>query len=157
MGLFDQSQMEAINRAAQKSKQSLANAPKPVRINSLNAELEATSNTVREYFKNSNAIIITDRNELHEYISKIIEYGFAGIDTETTGLDKLHDYIVGASLYAPNVPEAYIPLKHRIPIFEDFYRGQLSYEDITEEFQRLVDAGTKLIFANADFDLSMIY
>ena len=157
MGLFDQSQMEAINRAAQKSKQSLANAPKPVRINSLNAELEATSNTVREYFKNSNAIIITDRNELHEYISKIIEYGFAGIDTETTGLDKLHDYIVGASLYAPNVPEAYIPLKHRIPIFEDFYRGQLSYEDTTEEFQRLVDAGTKLIFANADFDLSMIY
>lgn len=157
MGLFDQSQMEAINRAAQKSKQSLANVPKPVRINSLNAELEATSNTVREYFKNSNAIIITDRNELHEYISKIIEYGFAGIDTETTGLDKLHDYIVGASLYAPNVPEAYIPLKHRIPIFEDFYRGQLSYEDTTEEFQRLVDAGTKLIFANADFDLSMIY
>lgn len=156
MGLFTPAQLDKINKSAEKSKQTLEQ-PVAVKTKSINAELNRISDQVIEYFKDSPAILITSKSQLHEYIDKCIEYGYAGIDTETTGLDRIKDTIVGASLYVPGMPECYIPSKHLVPIFNQPYSDQLSYEDIGHEFERLVDAKTKMIFANADFDISMIY
>ena len=156
MSLFTPAQLDKINKSAEKSKQALEK-PVATKTRSINAELNRISDEVVQYFKDSPAILITSKSQLHDYISKCIEYGYAGIDTETTGLDRLKDTIVGSSLYVPGQPEVYIPSKHLVPIFNQLYKDQLTYEEIGEELQRLVDAKTKMIFANADFDISMIY
>ena len=156
MGLFTQTQIDQINRVAKKSQSVSAPAPSK-KATSINDEIIAASNSVKEYFKDSEAILITTKQELHEYIDKVIESGYCGIDTETTGLDRNRDYIIGASLYYPGGVECYIPMKHRIPIFEDFYKNQLSYEDVCDEFSRFANKECKLIFANANFDLYMIW
>lgn len=156
MSLFTPAQLDKINKSAEKSKQALEK-PVATKTRSINAELNRISDEVVQYFKDSPAILITSKSQLHDYISKCIEYGYAGIDTETTGLDRIKDTIVGASLYVPGQPEVYIPSKHLVPIFNQLYKDQLTYEEIGEELQRLIDAKTKMIFANADFDISMIY
>lgn len=156
MSLFTPAQLDKINKSAEKSKQALEK-PVATKTKSINAELNRISEEVIQYFKDSPAILITSKSQLHDYVSKCIEYGYAGIDTETTGLDRIKDTIVGVSLYAPGQPECYIPSKHLVPIFNQPYKDQLTYEEIGEELQLLVDAKTKMIFANADFDISMIY
>lgn len=156
MGLFSSADIAKVNELAKKS-ESLTELPKSSKIRGLSAEVARASDNVIKYFADSPAILITSEEELHEYITKAIECGYVGIDTETTGLDRIHDTIVGASLYYPGGVECYIPMKHLIPIFDEPYKNQLSYEVVGKEFQRFVEAGSKMIFANADFDLSMIY
>ena len=155
LGLFTMSQLDEINKVAAKSKAALKPMKAP-KTKSISDDLNRISKNVTEYFKDSKAICIHSRAELHDYITECIKFGYAGIDTETTGLDRVNDYVVGASLFVPGMPECYIPMKHRVPIFENPYPDQLSYEDVTPEFQRLADEGCKLIFANADYDLAMI-
>lgn len=156
MGLWNTAQLDAINKVAAQSKE-LITPTKPTKSKSITDELATISKKVEEYFKDSQAILIHDKEELHEYITEAIAAGVAGIDTETTGLDRINDTIVGASLYYPGGVECYIPMQHLIPIFDTPRKGQLTYEEVGEEFQRFVDSKTRMIFANADFDLSMIW
>ena len=157
MSLFNSSQMARINEVAERTKQLNKEKPKAVRVSTVNAELNEMSKAVQEYFKDSKAILIRTKEQLHEYVTNCIEAGYAGIDTETTGLDRQNDWIVGASLYYPGGVECYIPMKHLVPIFETPYKGQLSYEEVSEEFKRMENSSIRLIFANADYDLAMIY
>jgi len=160
MGLFEISSLSEINELAKKSvapkvshhKQEHNQSP-----SSIKATLDAQSQEVLEYFKDSEAILITSKEQLHDYITEFLKVGIGGIDTETTGLDRYGDHIVGASLYYPGGVECYIPMKHIIPIFEEPYKDQLTYSEVAEEFRRLANKKSKLIFANADFDLAMIY
>lgn len=154
--LFSAVDAAKIQKSVQKSKQVLK-PPKSTNTKSIANELNAISQSVIEYFQGSEAILITSKDQLHDYVTKVLEAGIAGIDTETTGVDRVEDWVVGASLYYPGGEECYIPMKHIVPIFDTPYRGQLSYEEVREEFQRIVDSDTKLVFANADFDLAMIY
>ena len=156
MGLFSASIVAKVNEAAAKSNEQLK-PPSSISAKSVNDELIEMSNKVLEYFKDSEAKCVTTLEELHDYVDHCIKFGYAGIDTETTGLDRINDYMVGASLYAPGRPEIYIPLKHLVPLFETPYKNQFTYEELGKELQRLADNGVKLIFANADFDLAMIY
>lgn len=156
MALFSPAQIDQINQVAARSKEVLQPA-KSANTKTVNHELNTISEKVINYFKDSPAILITTADELHDYVTAALECGYAGIDTETTGLDRLHDTIVGVSLYYPGGVECYIPCKHLVPIFEEPYTNQLSYEEVGSEIQRFVDAKTKLIFANADYDISMIY
>lgn len=157
MSLFNSSQMARINEVAERTKQLNKEKPKAVRVSTVNAELNEMSKAVQEYFKDSKAILIRTKDQLHDYVTSCIEAGYAGIDTETTGLDRQNDWIVGASLYYPGGVECYIPMKHLVPIFESPYKGQLSYEEVSEEFKRMENSNIRLIFANADYDLAMIY
>ncbi|MCM1226151.1 MAG: DNA polymerase [Clostridium sp.] len=156
MGLFNKMQLEKINAAAKKSQQ-LAEPKKSVSRKTMNSELNQISESVKEYFKDSKAELITTEKQLHDYITQMIKAGIGGIDTETTGLDRQKDRIVGVCLYYPGGVEVYIPSKHIVPLFDEPYKNQLEYEKIGHELQRLVEAKTKLVFANADFDLSFIY
>lgn len=155
--LFSSGQMAQINAVAAKSKEVL----KPVKVSksvtSSQHEIEECNKAVLEYFKDSPAILITTREELHEYVLNAIEAGYCGIDTETTGLDRIRDTIVGFSLYYPGGLECYIPCRHLVPIFETLYPNQITYEDAAAELSLFLEAKTKLIFANADYDLAMIY
>lgn len=156
MGLFSISDINKINAAAQQSKQ-LITPIKAASPQTSQAELNRISNVVKAYFANSTAELISIEDQLHDYVTDIINYGYAGIDTETTGLDRRSDTIVGASLYVPGRNECYIPMKHMIPVFDSLYPGQLSYEVVQKEFDRIHNKNVRLVFANADFDLAMIY
>lgn len=156
MGLFSPTQIEQINKAAEKSLASL----EPVKNNDpskMGSEIREMSEKVIEYFQDSPSILIETAQQLEDYVDEAIRAGYCGIDTETTGLDRIKDYVVGASLYYPGGNECYIPMKHMVPIFEQPYKGQLTYEEVQHALQKFVTAGTKMIFANADFDLAMIY
>lgn len=155
MKLFSSSQIATINKVAEISKAS-KNNPKKVDKN-ITSELSRISQQVVEYFKDSEAILITTRDELHSYIDKVIEAGIFAYDTETTGLDRFRDHIVGSSLYYPGGVECYIPNKHLVPIFDQPYKNQLDYEDVKAEFDRLVSAKCKLVLFNADFDLAVTH
>lgn len=155
MKLFSSSQIATINKVAEISKASKSN-PKKVDKN-ITSELSRISQQVVEYFKDSEAILITTRDELHSYIDKVIESGIFAYDTETTGLDRFRDHIVGSSLYYPGGVECYIPNKHLVPIFDQPYKNQLDYEDVKAEFDRLVSAKCKLVLFNADFDLAVTH
>lgn len=157
MGLFDQTQMDQIDAVAAKSKEVLKPIKVSKNVTSSQHEIEESTRMVLEYFKDSPSILIEDAQELHDYVTKAIESGYCAIDTETTGKDKVKDTIVGCSLYYPGSVECYIPSKHIVPIFGTPYKGQLTYEDVAKELQRFVDAKTKMIFANADFDIAFIY
>ena len=157
MGLFSPSQMEQINAIAAKSKETLKPISSSKSITSVQRELEESTRTVLEYFKDSPAILITSVDQLHDYVTKVIESGYCGVDTETTGTDKVNDTVVGFSLYYPGGAECYVPCKHLVPIFNTPYTNQLTYEDARPELQRLVDAKVKTIWYNADFDIPMIY
>ena len=153
--LFNQAQIDQINAIAAKSK-----TLKPVKasksITATQNAINESTQAVLEYFKDSPAILITTREALHEYVLKAIEAGYCGIDTETTGTDRIHDTIVGFSLYYPGGTECYIPCKHKT-LVETLYKEQVSYEDAEAELKLFVEAKTKMIFANADFDLAFIY
>lgn len=155
MSLFKQSTVDQVNAIAAKSKELIPQI-KPV-SKSVSDQLNVISQQVVEYFKDSPAKLITTKEELHDYITACIESGYAAIDTETTGLDRINDTIVGWSIYTPGQVEVYIPCKHKKPIFETPYPNQFTYEECGQELQRLVDAKVRCIFANADFDIAMIY
>ena len=157
MGLFSMAEISEIQAIAEKSKQ--LEAPKKSQVGKRNipAQIEAISATVKEYFKDSPAKCCRTRQELHDYVTDMIDAGIGGIDTETTGLDRQKDWIVGSSLYYPGGVEIYIPNRHILPVFEEPYKDQLDYREVKEEFDRFRQKGTKLIFANAPFDLSMMF
>lgn len=157
MGLFSQNQLSQINAIAEKSRAVAEPQKKTASKKSVNAELLRISNDVLKYFKDSPAILISSKAELHDYVDECISAKYVAIDTETTGLDRIKDTIVGASLYYPGGTECYIPIKHMVPIFEVPYSEQLTYEEVQVEFQRLVDAQIFSEWANADFDLAMIF
>lgn len=158
MALFSKAQIDKINAIAAKSVEAAEQPTKKVtNAKSINDELQRISDDVLRYFKDSNAKLITTVEELHAYIDKCIEGKYVGYDVETTGLDRIHDYIVGFSLYVQGQPEVYIPIKHRVPVFETLYKNQLTYEQCQAELQRLVDAKCRMIMANADFDIAMTY
>ena len=159
MGLFTKDQISRINQVAEKSKEIAEFKPSGgnTKARGITNEVAEMSQKVIDYFQDSEAILISTEDQLHEYVTKLIDAGICSLDTETTGLDRVKDYIVGASLYYPGGVECYIPMKHRVPIFDELCKGQLTYEDVGREFQRIVDAGIKTVFANADFDLAMVY
>lgn len=156
MGLFSKLQKDKLIATAVKS-QTIEAPKKHINARSIKTQIDEISAKVLEHFPDSKAQLITSVDELHTYIDHLIICGICAIDTETTGLDRMKDHIVGWSMYFPDDVEVYIPCKHKVPIFETPYANQLSYEECGQELQRLITAKTKVVWANADFDLAMIW
>lgn len=158
MSLFSSADIAKINQTAKQSTKILEATNKTKKSNkSITSQLDQIYQKVLTHFQDSDAILINSKELLDEYIDKAIEGVYVGIDTETTGLDRQKDYIVGMSLYSMNGDKCYIPNKHLVPIFDEPYSGQLTYQDCHDALERLMEGGVKFIFANADYDLSMIY
>ena len=99
---------------------------------------------------------ITDENRLKEYIDKAIENGYISIDTETTGLDPITDEIVGGCIYTPGEKAAYIPINHISAITRTRLQNQLTNEQVGNQFKRLKENNTKIIYFNAKFDIRVM-
>ena len=79
MGLFSRAKMDEIDAIAEKSKEVL----KPIKVSksvtSSQHEIQESIKAVQEYFKDSPAILITSKAQLHEYVLKAIESGYKWI------------------------------------------------------------------------------
>lgn len=121
------------------------------RINAVVQQTQARLSHYKDQFE-----LIQTKSRLHEYIDKCIENNIIDIDTETTGLDPITDQIVGACIYTPGEKAAYIPINHISYITNQRLDGQLTNNEVAEEFQRLVDVNTQIIMFNAKFDIRVI-
>lgn len=101
-------------------------------------------------------LVIHSREELHDYIDACIKNNSIAIDTETNkSLDPLTGKVVGPCIYTKNQKQVYIPILH-VDESGNLLTNQVTKQDITEEFQRLIDTNTKCIFHNASFDVRFI-
>lgn len=101
-----------------------------------------------------NHIVINDNNSLERFFVKAKMNGILAIDTETSGLDVMNDFIVGISLYTPGELPCYVPISHIDYLTSEKCAGQLDADDVIKQLNNL--GGTKLFFHNAKFDLLMI-
>ena len=100
--------------------------------------------------------IISNKEDLHDYISAAISNGVMSIDTETTGLDPMLDEIAGICLYTPGQKTAYVPINHISYITFLRIPEQVPVQDVREELQRLADNNIKNIMFNGPFDIRFI-
>ena len=118
-------------------------------INTIKAMVEKNLGKYKDDY-----VIITDIQDLHDYITRCIHNKVVSIDTETTGLDPLLDEIVGICIYTPEEKPAYIPINHVSYVTGVKVDNQLSKDVILNEFERLeyVD----IIMFNAKFDIRVL-
>lgn len=94
--------------------------------------------------------LVTDEEYMREVVSNIIKENEIGYDTETTGLDKYNDKIVGHCIYAPTVDESYyIPFRHITG------ETQLHVDFVTDNLDTILDLVPKKICHNAQYDMHM--
>lgn len=102
--------------------------------------------------------VIRDEQELHDYISKAIECDYLSLDTETNNsLDPLTCKMAGLCLYVPNTRPVYVPVSHVIPGTDELLANQISLSFIADEFKRLKEHNTKIVYHNAVFDIRVCY
>lgn len=100
--------------------------------------------------------VITDRDELHKYITKAIENGIIAVDTETNNsLQPVSCKLMGACIYTPGLKNVYIPVNHVDPDTNVRLENQLTERDIFEEFSKL-DTGTLILAHNGKFDYEVL-
>lgn len=100
--------------------------------------------------------VITDRDELHRYITKAIENGIIAIDTETNNsLQPVSCKLMGACIYTPGLKNVYIPVNHVDPDTNVKLENQLTERDIFEEFSRL-DNRSLILTHNGKFDYEVL-
>jgi len=104
-------------------------------------------------------ICITDKDELIDYIDKIIENRRAALDTETTGLDIFNDDVVGFSLHTMGKKACYVPIRHLSRLSGRIDTSQLSPEFCAQQLNRLQEVKDliELDYFNAQFDMNMLY
>ena len=101
--------------------------------------------------------LVTTEERLDEYLEVIIKNGKASIDSETTGLDTMHDIIAGLCLYTEGEKGIYIPLNHISHMTHGKLKSNVSIEYIKKFLQKIADLNIKTIYHNAKFDMEFIY
>ena len=133
-------------------------AKKTVRGNNVASILEQIKVSVSKNLARykDDVTFIRDEKQVEEYITKCIDNGVIAIDTETTGLDCLQDFVVGSCLYTPNEKAVYLPHRHKSYITGQPLNNQISVEFMAMQYQRILDSGIKVIMHNAKFDKRII-
>ena len=102
-----------------------------------------------------NTVVIKTKEQLAAYIDAAIANGEIAIDTETNNsLDPITCKLMGPCIYTPGQKNAYIPINHVDVDTRERLDWQLTEEDISEEFRRLID--TLIIMHNGKFDYQVI-
>lgn len=98
-----------------------------------------------------------EEDRLRRFVDNFIKQEKGAIDTETLGLDYFNDKIFGWSAWAEGDKSIYVPMEHYGYVTGDKLQNQLSLEFVSEQFKRISESNTKLVFHNAKFDIHMIY
>ena len=119
------------------------------------SQIKATVERNLGQFKSDYEIVTTEEG-LHRYFTRCIENHVISIDTETTGLDPILDKIVGLCLYTPNQPAIYVPINHVSYITGLRVEGQLTEEQVANQFGMMLEYNIDIIMFNAKFDMRVI-
>lgn len=101
--------------------------------------------------------LLTEEDEIAKYFKAVKKSGYVAFDTETSGLDAIHDTIAGICLYTEGQKGVYIPVNHLSQMTHQPIKGQPTKAFIKEQLQSMVDAGTKIILHNSKFDMKFVY
>lgn len=105
----------------------------------------------------NNVLVIDNRDDFHNYITKAIDNKIIAIDTETNNsLDPITCRIMGLCLYTTNEKQVYIPINHIDRDTGEKLDNQCTELDIKEELTRLVEANTFTVTHNGKFDYQVI-
>ena len=100
--------------------------------------------------------IITEFEDLVNYIDACIDNNYVSIDTETDGLDPLVNKLAGICIYTYGQKGAYIPINHISYITHEKVDGQLPLNLVISEFTRLVHHHPDIDMFNAKFDIRVL-
>lgn len=102
-----------------------------------------------------NTRIIYDINELHDYITRCINNGLIGLDTETNNsVDPLTCKLMGVCLYTPGEKQVYVPINHVDVDTDKRLPNQLTEEQVAKELARLNK--TRTVYHTAKFDYEVL-
>lgn len=101
--------------------------------------------------------LVKEEGVLLKYLKAILKNGICALDTETDGLDSIHDELVGVCLYTPGQKAIYVPINHISNMTKVRLKGQVSVESMKLFIQSLVDNDVEIIYHNAKFDMKSIY
>ncbi|WKV24074.1 DNA polymerase [Bacillus phage PSYJ-YH] len=97
-----------------------------------------------------NYILVVDHKELYDMVDALEGVEEIGYDTETTGLDKYSDKIVGHCIYNPEVDKSYyVPFRH---ITNEI---QIPLKDVNLAMEDVLTRVPKKILHNAQYDMHM--
>ena len=150
---------KAISEKLEKAKQLPASQKKNIRVGGgIIQAIAQISEKMQAYLGKykDRYLLLNDPILINRYITESIATGFVAIDTETTGLDTYTDEIVGMSLFSPGMQAAYIPINHISYITNERLPGQVDKDFLKKELNRYIEAGTKTIWFNADFDIRIL-
>lgn len=104
-----------------------------------------------------NTIVITNINDLNNYIKQALRSGVISIDTETNNsLDPVTCKLMGLCLYTPGQKQAYIPVNHIDRFTGELLEDQLTELDIKNALSVLTPDNIISILHNAKFDYEVI-
>lgn len=102
--------------------------------------------------------LIRSDDDFIKYIDRAIELDCLTLDTETNNsLDPLTCKLMGLCLYLPNTRPVYVPLNHCKPGTDILLKDQVSFDCVIEQFKRLKEHNTKIIYHNGKFDIRVCY
>ena len=107
----------------------------------------------------NNVLVIRDKETLHSYLLKGLNYGRIAIDTETNNsLDPITCKLMGLCLYVKGEKQVYVPVNHVDADTEELLPNQLTEKDIHDELNFLEEnkGDCKFIFHNGKFDYQVI-
>lgn len=107
--------------------------------------------------KREHLMSLSQEQEVYTYVSKCIDNGIAGIDTETEGLNTQENMIAGVCLYTPGEKGVYVPINHKSYMTGVRLKDQVEPDFVANQLQRLVDNNVKMIFHNYKFDAHVCY
>lgn len=160
MPLFDLRDLsKKSDSAIAKKSKTLVKKPQTIhRGGDLYGKIREIVATVEKYLgdKKDNFCLITDPDELHQYIDCCVSNGYISIDTETDGLDPLRNQLAGICIYTYGQKGAYIPLNHVSYITNERVANQLPVDQVVQEFERLLECKPTIDMFNAKFDIRFL-
>lgn len=98
-------------------------------------------------------ILIRDEETLRAYFAEIKKNKKFALDTETSGLNPISDFIVGVCLYTPGQKGAYIPLNHTSYITGALVKNQVTVSLIAQLLAEINTPEYFIVMHNAKFDI----
>lgn len=121
-------------------------------ITNMKATVESRLGKYKEKYR-----LVNTKEELDAYIDIILKNGFCSLDTETTGVNRYRDKLVGASLHTFGQKAIYIPFRHISYITNELVSNNIPIEDAISCFKRLCVPNLTIVYQNGPFDFEMMH
>lgn len=115
------------------------------------ADISAIVNTKLGKYAESYQLI-REEEEVLDYFDKIIQYGQAALDTETSSLDPITTTLAGICLYVPGSKSCYMPMHHISYVTGVESNNQVPDELIKECLIKCEEKKVKWVLHNSVFD-----